>query len=141
MFRVYCPHCLAMVQQDDADGEAAALCPVCKGALDAVGVPAATFPDYEVKGAAEPAQQNKDVQEYVQSLEKRARKERKKKPYNRKRFPVDLVAGIILIGIGCMLLLFAFSGEGGMMSALVNYILPASILFMIGAICIRFWAD
>jgi hypothetical protein len=139
MFRVYCPHCLEMIQQDDADGEAAALCPVCKGALDAVGV-APKLPDYKVDGLEQKPQPHKDVHEYVQALEKRARKDRKKKPYRRKRFPIDLVAGIILIGIGFIFLLGAFSGDNGPMSSLINHIVPACILFMVGAICIRFWA-
>jgi len=72
-------------------------------------------------------------------LEKRARKERRQKPYRRRRFPVDLLAGVILLIGGILLVWSALTSERGIMDMFVNALLPALMLFMLGALCLLFW--
>jgi hypothetical protein len=139
MFHVYCPHCLELVQMEEATGDSSNRCPRCAEVLDAAVVTKTT--EYEVHTPLEKSRQSAEVQEYVQSLEKEARKEQQRQPYHRKRFPVDLIVGLILIGGGMLVFVNVFRGEGGLMSSLINGIFPALLLVLIGAVCLRFWAD
>jgi hypothetical protein len=140
MFRVYCPHCLELVQTEDTNDGSSAHCPVCAGALDAVVLNDRTLADYEVHTPLERSHQSVDVQEYVQSLERDARKQQKRQPYRRKRLPVDLIVGLMLMGGGLLVLVNVFRGEGGLMSSLINGIFPALLLILVGALCLKFWS-
>src|SRR5438132_7479439 len=121
MFR--CPHCLELVRMEEAGDGVSMRCPVCAGTLTATGQQVGRAPKYEVHGEEEKAHQSKEVQEYVDSLEKRARKDRKRKPYHRVRAPIALLTGLILIGGGVAFFLNALLGLWGFMSALINGIL------------------
>jgi hypothetical protein len=136
---VFCPHCLEMVRLEGAIGCSPARCPLCWRAVEAIGGEAA-LPDYEVSKRLEDQPNPKEIQEYVVSLEKRARKDLAQEPYRRGRFPVEFVAGVILAAGGLLVLTTAFTSEGGLMSSLVNHILPAAILMLMAAICFVFWA-
>lgn len=98
--------------------------------------PEAPLPDYKVE--ATPQDHSPHLLDYVRTLEEQARKERKKKPYHRRRFPVNLVAGLVLILCGLLILLNAFRVTEGMMSSLINGLLPACIFFLLGAACLIF---
>jgi hypothetical protein len=144
MPRVLCSHCWELVQVDESSldevGAGSAMrCPVCSGALDAGSQEAAPV-EYQVHTPPEKSHQSKEIQEYVHSLEEQARKEQAREPYHRGRPPVDLVAGLILVGCGFWVLVNIFTGGGGLMSSLINGIFPALLLILIGAICLIFWA-
>ena len=78
------------------------------------------------------------MREYVQSLEKTARRERKRKPYRRPRVYVNLVTGLLLIVVGIAILLSAFLGDGGYMSALINGVLFSALFILVGTVCLVF---
>ena len=144
MVRVLCPRCLELVQMEEEPIAGTSMrCPVCGGAMDPASQETDTHAGYEVHTQREKdkAPQPEGIQEYVQSLEKRARQERKRQPYHRGGFPVNLVAGLVLIICGFLLLLLAaFRGEAAPMSTLINLILPAVMLFVIGGVCLVYWA-
>lgn len=132
----YCPHCLEIVPDDEAASEPLTHCPRCAAALDPNSSEPAPPREYKVDAPPEPINQGVHIQEYVQSLEKRARQERKREPYHRKKAPVGLITGIVLIAIGIAILLNAFFGEGGYMSSLINGILLSSVFILVGAVCL-----
>ncbi len=134
----YCPHCLETLPDDEAGASPLTHCPRCTAPLDPDSQEPLPPREYDVDVEKEPAHQAANVREYVASLEKRARKDRKRKPYHRKRPPIGLVTGLILIGIGVALLLNAFLGEGGYMSALINGILLSSMFVLAGVCCLIF---
>jgi hypothetical protein len=130
-----CPHCLEMVQ---ADEDSSARCPFCGRDMSSDVRKSSPLPDY----VAHPQEGPKDsphIKEYVQSLEKRARKERKRQPYHRPRTPVGLITGILFILGGVAFLGYAFLGDHGMMTSLINGILPAAVLIVFGVTCIVTW--
>jgi hypothetical protein len=128
-----------VVIEDAAADLASQRCSVCGRCLDP-SVQEEPLADYEVRTPAEKLHQSPEVREYVQALEQQARRELSREPYHRGRFPVDLFAGLFLIGGGVLILVNVFGGGGGLMSSLINGILPAFGLFIIGALCIIFWA-
>jgi hypothetical protein len=137
---VCCPHCLEWVHMQEAVGCEPMRCPNCWRAPGEVDGQDAVK-DYEVTAQEEAGTEPTEVQKYVQSLEDRARRERKRhlKPYHRGGVPVNLVAGVFLILCGLALLLNAFLGDGGYMGALINRILPAFVMFLLAAMCLVFW--
>jgi hypothetical protein len=134
----YCPHCLEIVPDEDAGANPLTHCPRCTAALDPDSQEPAPPREYGVEGQEEHAHQSANVREYVQSLEKSARQDRKRKPYHRSRAPIGLITGLVLIGIGIALLLNAFLGEGGYMSALINGVLLSSVFILAGVCCLIF---
>jgi hypothetical protein len=138
--RVLCPHCWQLVLAEATNDDSVTRCPLCAGVLGAAGQREVDQIKYAVHTPETRSHQSKEIQEYVQSLEAHARKEQAKQPYHRRRFPIDLLVGLILVCCGCWLLITAFSGEGGLMSTLVNTIFPAFVLILIGAVCLIFWA-
>jgi hypothetical protein len=135
---IYCPHCLEIVPADEAGASLHTHCPRCARALDPDSQEAAPPREYKVDAQAEPAHQSANVQEYVQSLEKRARQDRKRKPYHRSRVPVGFITGLVLIGGGVAMLLNAFLGDGGYMSSLVNGVFLSAVFILAGVCCLIF---
>ena len=135
--RVFCPHCLELVRMDETEG--GKRCPVCERIERAAGEKETNL-GYEVNTREANPHKGRGIQEYVQSLEDQVRKDEARVPYHRGRFPVDLVAGLILVSGGLALLANAFSGEGGLFTTFINVVLPGFALILIGAVCLVFWA-
>ena len=135
--RVYCPHCLEMVHLAESLDGGSLRCPLCWRTVDATGQEA-TLANYQVDTQAE-CTVAREVQAYVHSLEKRARKERKEKAkaYERGGWPMDLIAGLFFMGCGVLVFAGALMG-GGMMSLLVNGVLLSVAFFLVGALCLVF---
>jgi hypothetical protein len=113
-------------------------CPVCALAFGETDQDVAPLPDYEMHPQEGPAHQTIEVQDYVKGLEKRARQERKREPYRRRRFPVELVTGLLLMGCGVRLMVTALTGAGGLFTTFINVVLPSFILFLAGVLCLTF---
>ena len=96
-------------------------------------------PAYTLKTNEERHDSPSNDQEYVEHLTKKAAKEQKRKPASRNRFPVDLLAGLVLFASGIGISLFVILGEGGMMNTLVNGFLCPMIFIITGAACILSW--
>jgi hypothetical protein len=94
----------------------------------------------EEKGAHdERPSPSKDVQDYVQSLEKEARIEQGRKPYHRRRRSAGLVVGLMLVSGGFGLLAYAFTSGGGLMATfLLGTLLPV-MLILSGVACLFSW--
>ena len=131
----YCPHCLETLPDDEPGGEPITHCPRCTAALDPNSAEPAPPREYKVGDVSRSTDPNADIKEYVQSLEKRARQERKRKPYSRNKAPVGLITGFIFIALGIAALLHAFF-EGGYMSGLINGILLSSVFILMGVVCL-----
>jgi len=95
--------------------------------------------EYGILNPGDNPHQGEDARAYVHFLEKRARKNRKEKPYHRGRFPVDFAAGAILLVGGLLLLWSALTSERGLMNTFINTLLPALVLFMLAGLCFVFW--
>jgi hypothetical protein len=128
-----CPHCLELVQMENER------CPVCARLVDGSDKDEANS-GYGVNTREPNPHKGRGIQEYVQSLEDRARKDEERVPYHRGRFPIDLVAGLILIGCGLALLFNAVAGGGGLFTTFINVVLPGFVLILVGALCLVFWA-
>ena len=89
-------------------------------------------PAYTLKTNEERHDSPSNDQEYVEHLTKKAAKEQKRKPASRNRFPVDLLAGLVLFASGIGISLFVILGEGGMMNTLVNGFLCPMIFIITG---------
>ena len=138
---MHCPHCRKelRVPNDRAGGRVR--CSGCDAELQA--------PDPELEEAGEQAYTFKTDEErldspnndrdYVEHLTRKAAVEQKRKPYVRSRFPVDLLAGLLLFACGIGISLFVIFGEGGAMNILVNGFLIPMIFILIGAGCILSW--
>jgi len=87
-------------------------------------------------------QPNPEAQKIVAELEKKAQEEADRKPYIRRRIPIDLIGGIALVGSGLVLMLKALlgGGAGGMFVTLINGILFPMILILLGAMCLVSWS-
>jgi hypothetical protein len=136
MPRVECPHCLEQVELPESGG--LTCCPLCAGSLG-VAEPEGGPSEYVVLAGQANPHQSEDIRQYVQALEKSARKKRREQPYHRRRFPVDLVAGLLLLLGGLLLIGTAVFSERGVMDIFVNALLPAFVLFMLAALCFIFW--
>ena len=134
------PHCLERVHMERAVGASPKRCPACGRAVGLAGQREVASPDYAMNAGKESRPEAKEIQEYVHGLERRARRDRKVKPYQRRAFPVNLVAGMLLLNCGLALLGKAFTVSEGLMSSLVNGIFPAFILILCGAMCLVFWS-
>jgi hypothetical protein len=137
MPRVQCPHCLEQLELPESAG--LTCCPLCAGSLDLADPEEAASAEYGLLDAHDNPHKSEDVKQYVQGLEKRARQKRREQPYHRKRFPVDLAAGWLLLLIGLVLIVTAVFSDRGLMDIFVNALMPALILFMLSALCFIFW--
>jgi hypothetical protein len=142
MFSIHCPHCRKELQvpEDRAGGRIR-----CSGCDAEVQAPEPE-PDqpggelaYTIKTTDERPDSPSNVQDYVDYLARNAAVERKRKPYIRSRFPVDLLAGLLLIACGFGIFLFVILGEAGMMHILVFGFLLPMVFIIAGAGCILSW--
>jgi hypothetical protein len=136
MVQMICPHCLERVSVPDEGDESAASCPACLSALGPAGQLELTLMEYEVTNPEDNPHKSEDIQNYVQYLQKRARQEKKQQPYERRRFPVELVAAGVLFTATFALFLAAFLGDLGI--PMLWKLLGGIILFMLGFLCLRF---
>ena len=136
MMQIVCPHCLENVDVPEPSGDAIACCPSCMGLLGPAGEEELALMEYDASHAEHNPATSADIKEYVHYLERRARKEKKEEPPDRRRFPVELTAALVLFGSSFILLLAAFFGELGI--PMLHKLFGAVILFMIGVVCLRF---
>jgi hypothetical protein len=83
---------------------------------------------------------NKDVQDYVKELEKKAQEEAERKPYHRGEKPVDLIGGIALTIGGFFLASLTLKGTFG--SGLIATLIfgTTSLLMLFGGlVCLLIW--
>ena len=140
MFSIHCPHCgkELRVLNDRAGGRVR--CYGCDAELQAPEAePEEPGGEYTLKSNEERHDSPSNDQDYVEHLTRKAAVEQERKPYIRKRFPVDLLAGLVLFAIGIGISLFVILGEGGNMNILVNGFLIPMIFIIIGAGCILSW--
>jgi hypothetical protein len=142
MFTMQCPHCRKEMQVPNDRAGGRVRCYGCDAELQA--------PEPEPEEAGEQAYTLKTKEErldspsndrdYVEHLTRRAavEQQRKRKPYVRSRFPVDLLAGLLFFAVGIGISLFVVL-EGGAMNMLVNGFLIPMIFILIGAGCILSW--
>jgi hypothetical protein len=136
MIQIICPHCLERVDVPEGDEEPNGACPACQALLGPDALEELTSLEYDVSNPEENPHKSEGVQNYVQYLEKRARKEKKQQPYERGRFPVELVAAGVLFTLAVGLFLAAFLGSLGL--AMLWKLMGGLILFMLGFLCLRF---
>jgi hypothetical protein len=143
MFSIHCPHCGKELQLLNDRAGSRVRCSACDQELQA---PEAEEPDGELaytlneKGQESPS----NDQAYVENVTRKAAKERKRKPPSRNRFPVDLIAGLLLVACGIGFSLFVIFGGGGLfqaglMNAFVCGLLFPLIFIITGAMCIVSW--
>jgi hypothetical protein len=140
MFTMHCPYCRKelRVPNDRAGGRVR--CDGCDAELQAPDPEPEEDGEepYAVKTREERRDPPNNDRDYVDHLTRRAAVERKQKPYTRRRFPVDLIAGLVLFACGIGISLFVFL-EGGSMNMLVNGFLIPMIFIIIGVGCILSW--
>ena len=145
MFAVICPKCRTELQVPNSLAGCLIRCHECDGVTrtprpeeleDRSG-----NPTFAVQTSQETPQHAREIQDFVKDAEDRARKEAEKVPYRRKRLPIDLICGIILVGGGLLLLLSALlgGGGGGLFGLLIFGILLPLILILLGAVCLLVW--
>jgi hypothetical protein len=136
MMQIICPHCLETVDVPEASEDSSATCPACLGLLGAAGQDELTLMEYDVTNPEENPNKSNDMQAYVQYLERRARKEKKQEPYERRRFPVEFVGAMVFFTatFGCFLA--AFLGALGI--PMLWKLCGGMIFLMLGVVCLRF---
>jgi hypothetical protein len=140
MFSIHCPHCRKELRLTNDRAGCRIRCSGCDAELQAPDQEEPSGePAYTVKTNEERDGSPSNDQEYVEHLTKKAAKEQKRKPSSRNRFPVDLIAGLLLFACGIGISLFVILGEGGMMNTLVNGFLCPMIFIITGAACILSW--
>ncbi len=140
MTQIVCPHCMERVDVPEAGDDSIPCCPACMGLLGTAEQDELAVMEYDVSNPNENPIKSDGIRQYVGYLEKRVRIEKRQEPYERRRFPVDLVAGIVLVSLGLLLLASAFLTEGGIMSALIFKVLGSFLLMLLGFLCLRFSA-
>lgn len=136
MTQIICPHCLERVEVPESDGDVAACCPACSELLGTAEQDELTVMEYEVINPEENPHKSEGVQNYVQYLERRARKEKKQEPYERRRFPVELVSAGVLFTAAVGLFVAAILSSPGLY--MLWKLMGGLILFMLGFLCLRF---
>jgi hypothetical protein len=140
MFSIHCPHCRKELRVPNDRAGCRVRCSGCGAELKAPerepeepgGEP------YTLKTNEERPDPPRIVQDYVDHLTRKAAVEQERKPYIRTRFPVDLIAGLLLFAIGFGIFLFVLR-EGGSMNLLVNGFLIPMIFILAGVGCILSW--
>jgi len=94
--------------------------------------------EYRVSNPEENPHKSEVFQKHIRFLEKGARKALRPEPKRRGRFPVNRAAGAILLIAGLVLVVRAFTSEGGIMSMFVNSFLPGGALILLGVLCLAF---
>jgi hypothetical protein len=79
------------------------------------------------------------IHDFVTHVTTKAAKQLRRKPYVRKRFPVDLLVGVLLFACALGIFLFVRLREGGMMNTLINGILLPMIFVIAGGFCLLSW--
>jgi hypothetical protein len=136
MTQIVCPHCLEHVDVPAVSDDSVVCCPACMGLLGAAGQDELTLMEYEVSNPHENPHKSEGIQEYVHYLEKRARKEKKEEPYERRRFPVEFVAAMVFFAGALGLFLAAFFGALGL--SMLYKLMGGVIFLMLGVLCLRF---
>ena|SRR5438105_1782516 len=139
MRRLRCPHCLELMQVKNSFARSRIRCPACKKTLRLPREEKEPQEEYKVRSRDERSSQSKDVQDYVQTLEKEARIEQGRKPYHRGRRPAGLVGGLVLLTGGFVLAAYVFTRGGGLMTTfLLGTLLPV-MLILSGVACLLSW--
>ena len=137
--RVRCPHCLELLRVKKSVPGSIVRCPTCKEKLRVPGEEKGSQADYKARSPADKSSQSQDVQDYVQSLENRARSEQGRKPYHRGRRPTSLVAGLLLLTAGSCLAAHVFTRGGGLVTTfLLGTLLPITLILS-GIACLASW--
>jgi hypothetical protein len=142
MFSIRCPHCQKELQVPNDRAGCRIRCSGCDAELEAPQPePDTSSPEqaYTVKKIEERLDPPSDFQEHVEDLTRKSAKRRRRKPYHRKRYPVDLIAGLLLFACAFGIFLFVVLSEGGMMNTLINGILLPMIFIIAGTLCILSW--
>src|ERR1700693_4093689 len=126
MFFIHCPHCRKELHLPNDRAGSRIRCSGCNAEWQApqaeVDEPNGE-PAYSLKTNEERHAPAGIIQDYVADLTRKAAKQQKRKPYIRKRFPVNLLAGLLLFACALGIFLFVVLGQRGMMNTLINGIL------------------
>src|ERR1700736_1713063 len=99
MFSMHCPHCRKELRVPNDRAGCRIRCSGCDAELQAPG-PEPDEPSGEPAYTLKPNEERHDppsgIQDYVENLTRKAAQQQKRKPYSRDRFPVDLLAGLLL---------------------------------------------
>jgi hypothetical protein len=142
MFAMDCPHCRKEFKLPNDRAGSQVRCPSCGAELQAPEVEMDELGGaqaFALKSGDEQRDPGGGIQDYVERLTRKAAKKQRQKPYKRKRFPVDLIAGLVMFAGALGLFLFVLLSEGGMMNTLINGILLPMIFIIIGIFCILNW--
>ena len=135
MLDVRCPHCSEELEVPSTLAGCKVRCHRCDGVVHVPGLAdedenETGKPKFDVLTGVHHPQRSQEVQHYVDALMERAKKESERKPYNRKRFPVDLIVGVVG-SIGGLPLLC--SGAGVLIQLLGGFLL------LLGAASLMSW--